>query len=299
MLFTGFTDEAGSSLEIQIKATKALGWADFSARTVGSANIHDVPDDEFERIVGRLEEENIHVYEFGSVIGSWSKDISSDFDQTLAEIDRAIPRMHRLNTKVIRVMSYAQEPWGQDQHDAERFRRLREIVRRFDEAGLTALHENCMNWGGFSAAHTLRLIEEVPGLKLVFDTGNPVFQRDHSKPGFPWQNSFEFYKAVRPHIAHVHVKDVVIEGGESGDGAGAQPRYTWPGEGDGRVRQIITDLVKTDYEGAIAIEPHVATVFHEPADESTTDGERFMLYTEYGRRFEELYTAVVAGLSTD
>lgn len=295
MIFTGFTDEAGSSIEVQIKATKALGWADLSARTVGSANIHEVSDDEFERIVERFEEEGIHVYEFGSLIGNWAKSIKDDFDITLAEIDRAIPRMQRLNSKVIRIMSYAQEPWSHDQYETERFRRLREIVRRFDEVGISAMHENCMNWGGFSAAHTLRLIEEVPGMKLVFDTGNPVFQRDRSKPGFPWQNSLEFYNAVRPHIGHVHIKDVVMSGGESGDGAGAQPRYTWPGDGDARVRQIIADLVKSGYDGAIAIEPHVATVFHdESGDANSMDGERFMLYVEYGRRFAELYASVIA-----
>ncbi|MCB0719410.1 MAG: sugar phosphate isomerase/epimerase [Bacteroidetes bacterium] len=297
MIFTGFTDEAGSSLEMQIKATKALGWADLSARTIGSANIHDVPEAEFERIVARLEEEDLHVYEFGSLIGSWSKKITSDFDITLAEIDRAIPRMHRLNTKVIRVMSYAQEPWGSDQFEAERFRRLRAIVERFADAGITAMHENCMNWGGFSAAHTLRLIEEVPGLKLVFDTGNPVSQRDRSKPGSPWQDALEFFMAVKDHIGHVHIKDATMEGGESGDGAGPQPRYTWPGEGDGKVRQIVKALIESGYNGAIAIEPHVATVFHDPESGEVTDAERFLLFVEYGRRFSELYYSIAGELS--
>ena len=128
------------------------------------------------------------------MIGNWGKRIASDFSITLAEIALAIPRMQRLETPIIRIMSYAQEPWGQDQHEAERFRRLREIVNRFADAGITAIHENCMNWGGFSADHTLRLVEEVPGLKLVFDTGNPVFQRDRSKPEpYPWQDPMEFW----------------------------------------------------------------------------------------------------------
>jgi len=47
----------------------------------------------------------------------------------------------------------------------------------FADAGLTALHENCMNYGGMGWQFTLKLLENVPGLKLVYDTGNPVAKR--------------------------------------------------------------------------------------------------------------------------
>jgi xanthine phosphoribosyltransferase len=35
------------------------------------------------------------------------------------------------------------------------------------------MHENCRNYGGLSHQHTLKLLDNVPELKLVFDTGNP------------------------------------------------------------------------------------------------------------------------------
>ena len=41
--------------------------------------------------------------------------------------------------------------------------------------------KNCMNYGGMSWQHTLELVNALPGLKLVYDTGNPVFARDRSK----------------------------------------------------------------------------------------------------------------------
>src|SRR5690606_15380283 len=112
---TGFADEAARDLETQIRATKELGWAAISARGVNGANIHELPEDEFARVADRLDEAGIQIPEFGSLIGNWGKKITTDFDITLAEIGRAIPRMHRLGTKLIRVMSYAQEPWGEDQ----------------------------------------------------------------------------------------------------------------------------------------------------------------------------------------
>lgn len=284
---TGFADEASRDLDRQIEATRQLGWSAISARMIGDKNIHELPEDEFDRVAGRLDEAGITVPEIGSLIANWGKTIYSDFNLTLAEVERCIPRMKRLGTRLVRIMSYAQEPWGEDQRPQERFLRLREIVARFADAGLTAVHENCMNWGGFSADHTLRLVEEVPGLKLVFDTGNPVFQRDRSKlradGTFPWQDPLEFWETVRDHVVHLHVKDC-----RNPDSDEVEPEYTMPGEGQARLREILADAKARGYDGWIAIEPHVATVFHAP-DPTAVDWQQcYDSYVDYGRRLEAL-----------
>ena len=288
MKLTGFADEASRDLDQQIAATKEIGWTAISARMVGDKNIHELPESEFNDVADRLDAAGIVVPEFGSLIGNWGKKITSDFNITLAEIDRAIPRMRRLGTKFIRVMSFAQEPWGEEQHPQERFRRLREIVSRFHDAGLTAIHENCMNWGGFSPEHTLRLVEEVPDLKLVFDTGNPVFQKDRSKPEpFPWQDPLEFWEKVRDHVVHIHIKDCINPVSDD-----VEPAYTMPGEGQAKLREILTDAKSRGYDGWIAIEPHVATVFHA-ADPTAVDWQQcYDSYVEYGKRFEKLLASL-------
>ncbi len=289
MILSGFTDEAGQELETQIKATQELGWKHLSARGVSGKNLHDLPEDAFAAAADRLDEAGVQVLEFGSLIGTWAKPIESDFEITLAEIDRAIPRMNRLGTKLVRIMSYAQKPWGEDQQEAERFRRLREIVARFADAGLLAVHENCMNWGGFSAEHTLRLIDEVPGLKLVFDTGNPVFQRDRSRPEpFPWQDALEFYQKIREHVIHVHIKDCL----NPPEGATEPERYTFPGEGQCRLPEILAALKADGYDGAFAIEPHVATVFHAKEGEEVDPEQCYRSYVDYGHAFEKLLNSI-------
>ncbi|MEJ6723948.1 MAG: sugar phosphate isomerase/epimerase [Akkermansiaceae bacterium] len=279
MYLTGFADEAAKDLVTQIKATKEVGWTQISARGVNGANIHELPQEDFEKVADQLDEAGITIPEFGSLIGNWGKKIDSDFDVTLAEVDRAIPRMLRLGTRLIRVMSYAQEPWGNDQNENERFRRLREIYSRFADAGLQAIHENCMNWGGFSPDHTLRLVEEVPGLKLVFDTANPIFQKDRSKEEpFPWQDPLEFYEKVKEHVVHVHIKDCI----NPPEGETEPAKYTLPGEGQAKVREILTALKNDDYNGGLAIEPHVATVFHA-VDGAEPDWKQcYDSYIEYG-----------------
>jgi len=53
----------------------------------------------------------------------------------------------------------------------------------FLDAGLQPVHENCMNYGGMSWQHALELLDKCPGLKWVFDTGNPIFNPDRPSQG--------------------------------------------------------------------------------------------------------------------
>ena len=282
MYLTGFADEAAPDIEGQIRATQELGWHCIEARNINGVNIHDIPEALFEEVAARLQSAGIQVNCFGSAIANWGKSILDPFEITLAEVRRAIPRMQRLGTKLIRIMSYAVLPGREpdDQEEEERFRRLRIICRMFTDAGITPLHENCMNYGGMSWQYTLRLLEHVPGLKLVFDTGNPIFTDDRSKPRpYPKQSSWEFYTHVKEHIAYVHIKDGVW------DSQTQIMRYTFPGEGDGDVRRIVQDLLASGYDGGFSIEPHLSVVVHEQ-QASSPEEQRYLNYIEYGRRLE-------------
>lgn len=294
---TGIADEAGASIDIQIHATKELGWDTIEARTVqvdgfGSGNIHDIPDLAFEIVVEKLQEAGIKVCCFGSTIGNWAKKITDPFEITLEEVKRAIPRMQRLGTKLIRIMSFAICEDSDDQMEEERFRRLREITKMFLDAGITPAHENCMNYGGMGWPFALKLLENVPGLKWVWDTGNPVFNPDRSKPK-PWprQTPWEFYQKVKPWIVHVHVKDAVW------DPQKQDVIYTWPGEGQAQVREILKDLIISGYQGGISIEPHLASVFHDPSRHSSLE-EQYRTYIEYGRRMEKMLKEIFDELKT-
>lgn len=284
MYLTGFADEAAADLDGQIKATKTLGWSNIESRNISGTNIHEISDGEFETVCGKLADAGISVNCFGSAIANWASEITTEFDITLDQVKCAIPRMQKLGTKLIRIMSYARlkdnEP--DDQAEDERFRRLRAIKMMFDDAGITVVHENCMNYGGLSFEHTLKMIEHVPGLRLVFDTGNPVFNDDHSKPKpYPKQSSWEFYSNVKEHISYIHIKDCVWNA-EKGDAD-----YTYPGEGDGDVKRILADLIGGGYDGGISIEPHLAAVFHDKSVKASPE-EMMSTYIEYGKRLETL-----------
>ncbi len=288
MYLTGFADEAASTIDGQIKATQELGWTFIESRGVNDKNIHDISDAEFDVVCEKLAVSGVSINCFGSAIANWAKPITEPFDSSLAEAKRAIPRMQRLGTKLVRIMSFAvlKDRKPDDQMEDERFRRVRELVRMFGDAGITPVHENCMNYGGMGWTYTLKLIDHVPGLKLVYDTGNPVFTDDRSKPEpYPKQSAWEFYSKVCEHVAYVHIKDGIWNPETQ------KTTYTFPGEGQGDVKKIVKDLVKRGYAGGISMEPHLAVVHHEPKSAAYAEN-RYSNYVEYGQRFEKLLAEV-------
>lgn len=288
MYLTGFADEAAVGIDGQIDATRRLGWTNIESRNIDGKNIHDLSDGEFDIVVGKLEEAGVQINCFGSAIANWAKPINESFDSSLAEARRAIPRMKRLGSKLIRIMSFAvlADRPADDQMEDERFNRVNILCKMFRDEGLLPVHENCMNYGGMGWQYTLKLLEAVPGLKLVFDTANP----GHDTPNSPRQSSWDFYSHIKEHIVYVHVKDMVW------DKAKNEAVYTFPGEGDCEVRQILKDLLLSGYDGGISIEPHMKVVFHDISRQSEAQS-RIDNYIEYGKRMEKMLAEIRNELS--
>jgi sugar phosphate isomerase/epimerase len=294
MILTGIGDEAGAKLDAQINATKELGWKHIEMRFVEvdgfpKGNVHDIPDKAFDIVEAKLKENGLGVYAFGSAIANWAKKITDPFDITVCEVKRCIPRMQRLGTKYVRIMSF--KPSDTDEKTPQEvFIRIREVTKMFTDAGLTPVHENCMNYGGMSWQHGLELLEKCPGLKWVFDTGNPVFNADRMKPK-PWprQDAWEFWEHIRDHVAHIHVKDATYVPAKN------DCDYNYPGEGQGHVRKILKDAFQRGYDAGISIEPHVAVVFHD-ATVKADDKHVYDSYVKYGRQLETMIAGIQAEL---
>lgn len=286
MIFCGIGDEAGNTLSSQIQATRELGWTHIEARNVqvpgfAKANLHEIPEAAFDQAAGMLEEAGIQVYCFGSTIMNWAKKVTDPFEVTLGEVGRTIPRMQRLKTRYVRIMSF--KPGDDEERIPEEAkRRVAEVVRRFTDVGIIPVHENCMNYGGMSWRHALELAEAAPGMRWVFDTANPVFNADRFGPK-PWkrQDPWEFWTQVREITAHIHVKDARWNAAKN------DADYTFPGEGDGAVRRIVGDALARGYDAGISIEPHMVAVFHDANSEAQDDALRAN-FVEYGRRLERL-----------
>ena len=291
MYYTGFADEASGDLELQIKATKELGWRYIETRSLFKKNLASINDRQFEEVCKKLETSGVSFNCYGSGVGNWATSIESPPDDSYKEMEMAIPRMQRLGIKMMRVMSFPVKDLERNEDYAEEaFKRMRTIARIGADAGITCLHENCSGWGSLSYEHTLRLLEAVnsPFFKLVFDTGNCVFDPDvRGRPPYKNQDSWGFYQAVKKHIVYVHIKDGYVDGNKS--------VFTFAGEGHGRVRDIVKDLLLSGYDGGFSIEPHMQVIYHDKSVKST-DQLRYENYIEYGRRFEKLVSEIKSEL---
>jgi len=298
MFFTGFSDEAGDTIKEQIDATLALGWNFIESRSVNKKNVTDISDLEFDQVLNSLQEHGIKISCFGSAIANWSTHPRNeiDFENSLNALKRAIPRMQKAGTYFIRGMSFGitrdEEP---DNPELEKiiFKKVQTFVNLCEDSGIFYLHENCMNYGGLSYFHTLRLLDSVksPNLRLVFDTGNPVGSDHHvGNPPYQKQNSWEFYRNVREFIEYVHIKDCVFIK-ETG-GVFPELNYTFAGDGNGQVKRIVTDLINNKYSGGFSIEPHLSVVYHENTNDQHQSNQ-FKNYVTYGQKFMQMVNQIL------
>ena len=109
-------------------------------RRFRKGSVHDIPDEAFDIMAGKLEDAGVGIYALGSTICNWAKTVDTPWDVTVGEIDRAIPRMQRLGTKFVRIMSFKPADDADKTPDIV-FERLREVTQRFLDAGLQLVHE--------------------------------------------------------------------------------------------------------------------------------------------------------------
>lgn len=271
MFFSGISDEAGQPIATQIKAHKELGWKHLELRMVDGNNITQLSDADFDAVVAAVQEAEMEVSCFGSAIANWARPITCDAQIDIDDLKQAIPRMKRLGTEFIRVMSYPNDPENPIDETTwrkEAIARMKTLAKMAEDGGIILAHENCSGWGGLSADNSNILLEEVnsPALKVVYDTGNPVSYK---------QDAWEYYQKVYDHIAYVHIKDANLVDGEA--------VYCYCGDGQGFVKETIADLLSKGYTGGFSIEPHLAAIIHTGETTNNAD-ELYNSYTEYGRR---------------
>jgi len=270
MYFSGIADEAGEPIDVQIKAHKELGWDHIEIRNIERVSLTDLCEESFQEVAGKLTAAGLQVSCFASQLCNWSRPITKHPDIDRHELERAIPRMKQLGCRLIRTMSYPNGGWPEERWRDEAVARLKVLARMAEKAGVTLVHENCDGWGAQGPEQMLELLRRVdsPALKVLWDTGNSV---PHGLD--PWG----FYEAVREHVAYVHIKDGRMEG--------ADCVCTFPGEGEGKLREVISDLLARGYDEGLSIEPHMAAVVHE----GKSAGEAaYGIYVEHGRRLMKL-----------
>jgi sugar phosphate isomerase/epimerase len=293
LYFTGFADEVSDDIDVQIKATKELGWNFIEARNIEGENLTDISDKKFEEVYRKLAVSGVNISCFGSKVANWGKSPykEEDYEQSIEELKRAIPRMKQLGTKMIRGMSFfipKNEHPNNPELEKSIIKKLKVLVNMCEQEEIIYLHENCMNYFSQSYEHMERLIKSMdsPYFKVVFDTGNPVFTDNRiGDPPYKKQNTWEVYQILKHKIHYIHIKDGIFI--KDTENYFPEVDYTFPGEGDGQVGKILKDLIVNGYDGGISIEPHMGQVYHTKSynnKDQSLDEYKFNTYIEYGKK---------------
>lgn len=280
---SGIADEAADDITGQIATHLEIGWNRIELRQISGkqASTPLLSDEEFEEAVQAIEAAGLHVNAFASAIGNWSRPITEDFEKDLVDLRLLARRTKRTGAKFVRTMSWVRSGVSLEDWRDEAVRRYKVMAPIAADAGIFLLHENCEGWGGLSPENTREFLERIdhPSVGVLFDIGNTV-----SYGMDPWG----YYRGVKDLIRYVHIKDCRRnpEGGKSGD-------YTYPGEGDACVKEILTDLINSGYSAGVSIEPHVASIVHLGGGDASPEFRRES-YLKYGRALNSLIQEIYA-----
>lgn len=235
---TGFADEISENFDEQLEYLAVLGVKYMEIRGVDGTNISKLTDEELQVVKEKLDKAGVKISSVGSPIGKY--DITAEFSEHFDVFKKICATAKLLNTKYIRMFSF-HLPEGADKADYkdEVIEKLKAFIDYAKEQDLVLLHENEKGIFGdtFPACEYIMRNLYCDNFKAVFDFANFV-QCD--------QDTMEAYKALKPYIEYIHIKDAI--------GMDIVPA----GQGQGQIKDILTDVFANGYEGFLSMEPHLA-----------------------------------------
>lgn len=239
LILSGFSDEIAESFDAQLDAVAEFGLSHIELRAADGVNVSDFSGEKVKEVKRKLRQRNIQVSSVGSPIGKIG--IQEEFAPHLAKLERTLSIMEELEAPYLRMFSFYL-PKGEppEKYRDEVFRRMEQMVKLAEARGAVMLHENEKGIYGDNASRCRDLMEQFYGrhFQAVFDFANFV------EVG---QETLEAYELLKPYLAYIHIKDV----------SKALGKVVPAGKGDGKVREILSDLIGSGWRGFLSLEPHL------------------------------------------
>ena len=239
IILSGFSDEIAPELDLQLAAIREWGLSHIELRAADGVNVSDFSTEKVKEVKNKLAGAGVSVSSIGSPIGKIG--MEEDFAPHLEKLKRTLEIQKELGAPYLRMFSFY-IPQGRAPEDfreevLDRVGRMAEEAKAWDSM---LLHENEKGIYGDSAPRCKELLEAFygPHFKAVFDFANFVQVGQQTLPA---------YELLKPYVEYVHVKDA-----QWGTGA-----VVPAGQGDGHVKEILTDLTGGGWRGFLSLEPHL------------------------------------------
>ena len=239
IILSGFSDEIAPELDLQLAAIREWGLSHIELRAADGVNVSDFSPEKVKEVKNKLAGAGVSVSSIGSPIGKIG--VEEDFAPHLEKLKRTLEIQKELGAPYLRMFSFY-IPQGRAPEDfreevLDRVGRMAEEAAAWDSV---LLHENEKGIYGDNAPRCKELLEAFygPHFKAVFDFANFVQVGQQTLPA---------YELLKPYVEYVHVKDA-----QWGTGA-----VVPAGQGDGHVKDILTDLIGGGWKGFLSLEPHL------------------------------------------
>ena len=243
---SAFADEIGPELDEQIRVCRENAVTHFELRGVYGKNVMDFDANLRSEIKSKLGANGMGVVSIGSPIGKVA--IDRPWAEHFDKFKRAVELAVYFEAPFIRLFSYypaGGEGKGPiDPHRDEVLDRFRQKAEFVKDVPVTMVHENEKGIYGDVLGRCVDLMTGVdsPKLRSAFDFAN--FVQCGDDPAENW-------RALKPYVAHIHIKDAT-KGGQ----------VTPAGQGDGRIPEILKDAWEGGYRGFLTLEPHLKVAGH-------------------------------------
>ena len=236
-VLSAFADEAGTTLDEQITALKRNGIGYIEPRNINGKPILTLTDEELYIVKARLDENGIKVNSLGSPIGKYP--ITEPFEKHLVDFRRAIEVCKILGTDKMRMFSFFTKQTELEIYRDEVISRLNAMCEIASEAGITLCHENESEIYGQNPKEMLDLMQNVKGLKGIFDPANYRMNNCDVIDGI---------NATLINLAYLHIKDAIYD----------SQIIVPAGDGEGKIPEVL-DMVNKATDGVVylTLEPHL------------------------------------------
>lgn len=236
-VFSGFADEAGTTLEEQISALIDNGIRYIEPRNINGKGILLLTEDELKAVKAELDKNGIKVNSLGSPIGKYS--IDEPLEAHLVDLKKAFAACKILGTDKMRMFSFFVPQERLAECRDEVIRRLKIMVEMAKEEGITLCHENESLIYGQMPSEVRELLTEVEGLGGIFDPANYRMNDADVIDGI---------NATLINFKYLHIKDAIYK----------YQMIVPAGEGEGKISEIIETVNShTDELVYLTLEPHL------------------------------------------
>jgi sugar phosphate isomerase/epimerase len=245
MRISAFGDEIAVDFEEQLKVLQSLEIPCIDVRQAWGVTCTDFTDVQVQSIKDLCAKYEITVGCMGSPIGKTP--IQDPIGNEAERVKRIAEIAHQLGTNNIRIFSFYPEANVTAEVIDNSVQRLQHLAELAETLDVQLLLENEKDLVGDTPERVHQILESIdsPNWGFIWDPANFVQCAGNRQVDKWWDQ-------LQPHIAYIHIKDAMLADGT------VKPA----GEGDGQVKELLSQLYQQGYDGILSLEPHLVVAGH-------------------------------------